>query len=130
MLGGYGGLLIFALVIPVVACWQVRLEKKVVVHYGIVCLIPDVITVMGGVVESLYEEWQMNQKYAGFSRSSLRLGREGDAGGPPPFEKLQIGGPKHGFARNGILLLILLLFFMITALSRVMFLFFMINYNL
>ncbi|XP_021835265.1 uncharacterized protein [Spinacia oleracea] len=79
---------------------KVRLEKKVVVHYGIVCLIPDVITVMGGVVESLYEEWQMNQKYAGFSRSSLRLGREGDAGGPPPFEKLQIGGPKHGFARN------------------------------
>jgi len=73
-----------------------------VVHYGIVCLSPDVITVLGGLVQSLYEEWQMNQKYAGFSRSSLRLGREGDAGGPPPFEKLQIGGPNHAFTRNGI----------------------------
>uniref|UniRef100_A0A803MQ65 RecQ mediated genome instability protein 1 OB-fold domain-containing protein n=1 Tax=Chenopodium quinoa TaxID=63459 RepID=A0A803MQ65_CHEQI len=79
---------------------KVRLEKKVVVHYGIVCLTPDVITVLGGVVESLYEEWQMNLKYSGFARSSLRLGREGDAGGPPPFEKLKIGGPNLGFSRT------------------------------
>ncbi|KAJ8442361.1 hypothetical protein Cgig2_018617 [Carnegiea gigantea] len=80
--------------------WQVRLERKVAVHYGIVCLSPDVITVLGGLVQSLYEEWQMNQKYAGFSRSSLRIGRDGDADGPPPFEKLQIGGRKDAFTRN------------------------------
>lgn len=76
------------------------------VHYGIVCLTSDAITVLGGVVESLYEEWQMNQKYAGFSRSSLRL-QDGNAGGPPPFEKLQIGRPKSGFTHNGILLILL-----------------------
>lgn len=77
-----------------------------VVRYGIVCLTSDAITVLGGVVESLYEEWQMNQKYAGFSRSSIKLGLDGDASGPPPFEKLQIGGIKSGYARNGILLFV------------------------
>lgn len=71
------------------------------VHYGIACLTPDVITVLGGVVPSLYEEWQMNQKYAGFSRSSLGIGQEGDEGGPPPFEKLQTGRAKHSSAHNG-----------------------------
>ncbi|KAL2927777.1 Tudor domain-containing protein 3, partial [Bienertia sinuspersici] len=73
---------------------KVRLEKQVLVHYGIVCLTSDVITVLGGVVESLYEEWQMNQKYSGFLRTSLRLNRDGNADGPPPFEKLQVGRPK------------------------------------
>ena len=89
-----------------VAVGQVRIEKKLVVRYGIVCLTSDVITVLGGVVESLYEEWQMNQKYAGFSRSSIKLGLDNDASGPPPFEKLQIGGTKSGYALNGILLLV------------------------
>ncbi|KAK9715296.1 hypothetical protein RND81_06G155200 [Saponaria officinalis] len=79
---------------------KVRLEKKVMVHYGIACLTPDVITVLGGVVPSLYEEWQMNQKYAGFSRPSVRIGQEGNEGGPPPFEKLQTGRAKFSAARN------------------------------
>ncbi|CAL5360644.1 hypothetical protein CsSME_00051188 [Camellia sinensis var. sinensis] len=70
---------------------KVRLENKAAVRGGIVCLNPRVITVLGGVVQSLYEEWQMNQKYSGFSRSSLRISKESDNGGPPPFEKLQIG---------------------------------------
>lgn len=70
---------------------KVRLENKAAVRGGIVCLNPKVITVLGGVVQSLYEEWQMNQKYSGFSRSSLRISKESDNGGPPPFEKLQIG---------------------------------------
>nr|BAJ07982.1 hypothetical protein [Silene latifolia] len=42
----------------------------------------------------------MNQKYAGFSRSSLRVGQEGDGVGPPPFEKLQIGRAKQNPAHN------------------------------
>ncbi|GMH30715.1 hypothetical protein Nepgr_032558 [Nepenthes gracilis] len=79
---------------------KVRLEKKAMVHSGIVCLSPDVVTVLGGVVKHLYEEWQMNQKYSGFSRSSSRLVQEGGATGPPPFERLQIGGPKRGSAQN------------------------------
>ncbi|GAB4828342.1 hypothetical protein Ancab_035339 [Ancistrocladus abbreviatus] len=79
---------------------KIRLEKKAMIRSGIVCLSPDVITVLGGVVQSLHEEWQMNQKYAGFSRSSLRIVQEGDAGGPPPFEKLKIGGPKRGSAQD------------------------------
>lgn len=71
--------------------WQVRLEKKVAIHNGIICLNPKVITVLGGVVQSLYEEWQMNKKYSGFSRSSLRISQESGTGSPPPFEKLKIG---------------------------------------
>uniref|UniRef100_A0A803NWY7 RecQ mediated genome instability protein 1 OB-fold domain-containing protein n=1 Tax=Cannabis sativa TaxID=3483 RepID=A0A803NWY7_CANSA len=70
---------------------KVCLKNKAAIHCGIVCLNPRVITVIGGVVPSLYEEWQMNKKYSGFSRSSLRLSKENDGAGPPPFEKLQIG---------------------------------------
>ena len=58
------------------------------------------LTLLGGVVQPLYEEWQMNQKYSGFSRSSLKLSQESGTGGPPPFEKLQIGAPSHRFAQQ------------------------------
>lgn len=67
------------------------MENKVAVHSGIVCLNPKVLTVLGGVVQSLYEEWEMNQKYSGFSRSSLRKLENRDTGGPPQFVKLQVG---------------------------------------
>ncbi|CAK9154429.1 unnamed protein product [Ilex paraguariensis] len=68
---------------------KVLLKNKAMIRSGIVCLDAKVITILGGVVQSLYEEWQMNQKYGGFSRSS-RLSQETEAGGPPPFEKLKI----------------------------------------
>lgn len=67
------------------------MENKVAVHSGIACLNPKVLTVLGGVVESLYEEWQMNKKYSVFSRSSVRQLEDRDTGGPPPFVKLQVG---------------------------------------
>ncbi|KAL3016214.1 hypothetical protein AAZX31_06G200400 [Glycine max] len=79
---------------------KIRLENKVAVHNGIVCLNPKVLTVLGGVVQSLYEEWEMNQKYSGFSRSSLRKLENRDTGGPPQFVKLQVGsssGQKEHF---------------------------------
>lgn len=79
---------------------QVRLENKAIIRNGIVCLNPKVLTVLGGVVQSLYEEWQMNKKYSGFSRSTLRLSKESDGNGPPPFEKLQVGAPKTQFPRQ------------------------------
>ncbi|KAH9800427.1 DUF1767 domain-containing protein [Citrus sinensis] len=80
---------------------KVRLENKVPVHSGIVCLNPNVVTVLGGVVASLHEEWQMNRKYSVFSRSSLRPSQESGGGGPPPFEKFQIGAPSHQLAQRG-----------------------------
>ncbi|KAK4727552.1 hypothetical protein R3W88_032469 [Solanum pinnatisectum] len=70
---------------------KVRLENKATVHSGIVCLNAKMITVLGGAVSSLYEEWQMNKKYSGFSRSTLKVAHEDGTAGPPPFEKLQIG---------------------------------------
>ncbi|PRQ46506.1 putative RecQ mediated genome instability protein [Rosa chinensis] len=79
---------------------KVRLENKAIIRNGIVCLTPKVLTVLGGVVQSLYEEWQMNKKYSGFSRSTLRLSKESDGNGPPPFEKLQVGAPKTQFPRQ------------------------------
>lgn len=81
---------------------QVRLENKIPIHSGILCLNPKVITLMGGVVPSLYEEWQMNQKYSGFSRSLMRLSQETDSGGPPQFEKLQIGAPFRPSSQQSI----------------------------
>lgn len=70
---------------------KIRLENKVAVHCGIVCLNPKVLTVLGGVVQPLYEEWEMNQKYSGFSRSSLKKLENRDTGGPPQFVKLKVG---------------------------------------
>ncbi|KAJ8750444.1 hypothetical protein K2173_015583 [Erythroxylum novogranatense] len=70
---------------------KVRLENKVPIHSGILCLKPKAITLIGGVVQTLYQEWQMNQKCSGLSRSSVMLSLENGSGGPPPFEKLQIG---------------------------------------
>ncbi|KAJ4958444.1 hypothetical protein NE237_025555 [Protea cynaroides] len=70
---------------------KVRLENKAAIHSGILCLNPKTITVLGGIVQSLYEEWQMTQKYSGFSRSTLRLSQKNDGDGPPPFEKLKLG---------------------------------------
>ncbi|KAM1478815.1 hypothetical protein ACFX2I_026190 [Malus domestica] len=52
---------------------KVRLEGKATVLNGMVCLSPKIVTVLGGVVQPLYEDWQMNKKYSGFSPSSLRL---------------------------------------------------------
>lgn len=70
---------------------KIRLENNVAVHSGILCLNAKVVTVLGGIVPSLYEEWEMNQKYAGFSRSTLKSSQSDDTGGPPPFEQLQTG---------------------------------------
>ncbi|KAM2843621.1 hypothetical protein COP1_026314 [Malus domestica] len=70
---------------------------KVTVRNGIVCLSPKVVTVLGGVVQSLNEEWQMNTKYSEFSHSSLRISQESDGNGPSPFEKLQVGAAKSRF---------------------------------
>ncbi|XP_013611340.1 tudor domain-containing protein 3 isoform X2 [Brassica napus] len=75
---------------------KVRLENKAVVRDGLVCLTPKEVTVLGGHVQSLFEEWQMKRKYASLSRSSGRQSQEGKAGdGPPPFEELQIRAGYH-----------------------------------
>ncbi|ESQ42012.1 hypothetical protein EUTSA_v10013545mg [Eutrema salsugineum] len=75
---------------------KVRLENKAVVRDGLVCLTPKEVTVLGGYVQSLTEEWQMKKKYASLSRSSGRQSQESKAGdGPPPFEELQIRTGSH-----------------------------------
>lgn len=68
---------------------KVRLENKIAIHYGILCLVAGTITIMGGLVQSLYDEWQINRRYSGFSRSLTTQSRNDDGDGPPPFEKLQ-----------------------------------------
>lgn len=87
------------------------MENKVAVHSGIVCLTPKVLTVLGGVVQSLYDEWEMNKKYSGFSRSSLRKLENRDTGGPPQFVKLQVGS-YSGQKEHSFVILSLLFFSM------------------
>lgn len=70
-------------------------------HNGIVCLSSKGLTVLGGVVPKLYEEWKMNQKYSGLSRASIRLSQGEDVDGPPPFEKMQVGGSSQKFSQKG-----------------------------
>ncbi|KAF3326973.1 Transmembrane protein 19 [Carex littledalei] len=67
---------------------KARLENKVPIHSGILCLGPKTFTIMGGIVETLFEEWQMSQKYSGLSRTAVKLSPNDDGEGPPPFEKL------------------------------------------
>lgn len=69
---------------------QIRLENKIPVNHGILCLSAKNVSVIGGTVQSLYEEWKMNQKFSGLSRPVLRLSQDDDGVGPPPFEKLDI----------------------------------------
>ncbi|KAM7260134.1 hypothetical protein ACFE04_015875 [Oxalis oulophora] len=84
---------------------KIRLENKVALRSGILCLDAKSVTVLGGVVQSLYEEWQMNRKYSGASRSS-RLKLDGDNDGPPSFEKFQVGRGSRQLAaaKQGIVL--------------------------
>ncbi|KAI3996170.1 hypothetical protein MKX01_022664 [Papaver californicum] len=79
---------------------KVCLENKVVIHSGILCLNPKVVTVLGGVVQSLSEEWEMSRKYSGFSRSSIKQSQKNGDDSPPAFEKLQIGSRPHQFAQH------------------------------
>ncbi|KAG0484619.1 hypothetical protein HPP92_008698 [Vanilla planifolia] len=72
---------------------KIRLEGKVTIHYGILCLTAKDLTILGGHVQSLYEEWEIGQKYSGL-HSFTRLPQGDDARGPPPFEKLQTGDMK------------------------------------
>lgn len=74
---------------------QVFLETRVPICNGILRLDSKTVTILGGLVQSLYEEWQMSQKYSGFSRSSLISSKNSDGVGPPPFEKFQIGKQPH-----------------------------------
>uniref|UniRef100_A0A0A0LWZ7 Uncharacterized protein n=1 Tax=Cucumis sativus TaxID=3659 RepID=A0A0A0LWZ7_CUCSA len=80
---------------------MIRLENKAPVHSGIACLGSKGLSVLGGVVPTLYEEWKMNQKYSGLSRESMRLSQGGDVDGPPPFEKLQVGAPSQKLGQKG-----------------------------
>ncbi|KAL3839855.1 hypothetical protein ACJIZ3_024446 [Penstemon smallii] len=75
---------------------KVRLQNKANICSGIVCLNNKVITILGGAVQSLYEEWHMNRKFLDVSR--VRLSHENASGCPPPFEKLQIRAPARGTA--------------------------------
>lgn len=70
---------------------------------GLVCLTPKEVTVLGGYVQSLTEEWQMKKKYANLARS-----QESKAGvGPPPFEELQIRTGSHHRGKKNILILLI-----------------------
>lgn len=86
-----------------------RLENKAVVRDGLVCLTPKEVTVLGGHVQSLFEEWQMKRKYASLSRSSGGQSQEGKA---PPFEELQIrAGSRHHRGKQGLLVMLIVIQF-------------------
>ncbi|PIN24340.1 hypothetical protein CDL12_02936 [Handroanthus impetiginosus] len=70
---------------------KVRLQNKADIYGGTLCVNKKVITVLGGIVQSLYEEWQFKRKYLDVSRHSLRLSQDDASSCPPPFEKLKIG---------------------------------------
>lgn len=82
------------------------------VRDGLVCLTPKEVTVLGGNVQSLTEEWQMKKKYSSLSRSSGRQSQESKAGdGPPPFEELQIRTGSHHHGKQGFLVLFIFIQF-------------------
>ncbi|XP_011084097.1 uncharacterized protein LOC105166443 isoform X2 [Sesamum indicum] len=69
---------------------QVQLRSKAYICSGILCLNEKVIAILGGVVQSLYEEWKLKRKYLDVSRHTLGLSQENASSCPPPFEKLEI----------------------------------------
>lgn len=92
------------------------------VRDGLVCLTPKEVTVLGGYVQSLTEEWQMKKKYASLSRSSGRQSQESKAGdGPPPFEELQIRTGSHHRGKHGLLLFLTFILYSSSSLLHVRF---------
>ncbi|KAK4420271.1 Tudor domain-containing protein 3 [Sesamum alatum] len=75
---------------------KVQLRSKADICSGILCLNKKVIAILGGVVQSLYEEWKLKRKYMDVSRHTLGLSQENASSGPPPFEKLDIRAPVRG----------------------------------
>ncbi|XP_078439528.1 tudor domain protein (DUF1767) isoform X2 [Wolffia australiana] len=71
---------------PIIPGTKVLLQSKIPVRNGILCLSSNVVKIIGGVVQSLFDEWNVSQKYSGFSRSSQGV----DGSGPPAFEKLRL----------------------------------------
>ncbi|KAL0451859.1 UNVERIFIED_CONTAM: Tudor domain-containing protein 3 [Sesamum latifolium] len=69
---------------------KVQLRNKAYICSGILCLNEKVIAILGGIVQSLYEEWKMKRKYLDVSRHTLGLSQENASSCPPPFEKLDI----------------------------------------
>ncbi|KAL7097015.1 hypothetical protein ACP275_10G116300 [Erythranthe tilingii] len=75
---------------------KVRVQGKAHIYSSILCLNEKTITVLGGVVQSLNEEWLLKRKYMDVPRNTLRLSQENSSGCPPPFEKLQIRASVQG----------------------------------
>lgn len=69
---------------------KVRFEGIASVKSGILLLESRSLNVLGGYVQSLYEEWEIERKYSVFSRSSLNSSQVPGLSGPPPFERLNI----------------------------------------
>lgn len=70
---------------------KVCFEGIASVKSGILLLESRSLNVLGGYVQSLYEEWEIERKYSVFSRSSLNSSQVQGSSGPPPFERLNIG---------------------------------------
>ncbi|KAL0340489.1 UNVERIFIED_CONTAM: Tudor domain-containing protein 3 [Sesamum radiatum] len=75
---------------------KVQLRNKAYIRSGILCLNEKVIAILGGVVQSLYEEWKLKRKYLDVSRHTLGLSQENASSCPPPFEKLEIRARVQG----------------------------------
>lgn len=69
---------------------KVCFEGIASVKSGILLLESRSLNVLGGYVQSLYEEWEIERKYSIFSRSSLNSSQVQGSSGPPPFERLNI----------------------------------------
>ncbi|GLJ29284.1 hypothetical protein SUGI_0577460 [Cryptomeria japonica] len=69
---------------------KVRLETTAPVQSGILLLENHSLCILGGRVQSLYEEWEMDCKYSGLFRSTLNSPQNQGSSGPPPFERIEI----------------------------------------
>lgn len=69
---------------------KVKLENIVRMENGILLGDARSLTVLGGHVQALYEVWEIERKYSGLARPTLKSARvEGDTG-PPPFHGLPV----------------------------------------
>ncbi|KAH9303578.1 hypothetical protein KI387_007982, partial [Taxus chinensis] len=69
---------------------KVCLETTASVQSGILLLETHSLCILGGRVQSLYEEWEMECKYSGLFRSTLKSPQVQGLSGPPPFERIEI----------------------------------------
>ncbi|KAJ7570630.1 hypothetical protein O6H91_01G129300 [Diphasiastrum complanatum] len=77
---------------------KVRISDAAV-HSGVLFLEENVVCVLGGHVQTLYDAWEIEHRYSGLARATMKGSLPEGGAGPPPFRGLSVSSLDN--ASNG-----------------------------